>query len=73
MSSISSVYMPRAIFYGSDSFKLLGVETRKLGTRALIISDRVMEADVQLSAKSGATVTKSTVPPFSNKLMMHCI
>ncbi|MFD1777603.1 iron-containing alcohol dehydrogenase [Fredinandcohnia salidurans] len=43
MSSKSSVYRPRAIFYGSDSFKLLGVETRKLGTRGLIISDRVME------------------------------
>jgi alcohol dehydrogenase class IV len=43
MSSISSVYMPKAIFYGCDSFKRLGVETRKLGTRALLISDRVME------------------------------
>nr|WP_309099979.1 iron-containing alcohol dehydrogenase [Fredinandcohnia onubensis] len=43
MSSISSVYMPKAIFYGSDSFKQLGVETRKLGTRALIISDKIME------------------------------
>ncbi|MGN7295805.1 iron-containing alcohol dehydrogenase [Fredinandcohnia aciditolerans] len=43
MSSISSVYMPKAIFYGSDSFKQLGIETRKLGTRVLIISDRVME------------------------------
>ncbi|MEH7238843.1 iron-containing alcohol dehydrogenase [Bacillus sp. JJ1562] len=31
------------MFYGIDSFKQLGVETRKLGTRALIISDKVME------------------------------
>ncbi|MDR4886796.1 iron-containing alcohol dehydrogenase [Fredinandcohnia sp. QZ13] len=43
MNSISSVYMPKAIFYGYDSFKQLGVESRKLGTRALIISDKVME------------------------------
>lgn len=43
MSSISSVYMPKAIFYGTDSFNQLGVETRKIGTRALIISDIVME------------------------------
>lgn len=43
MNSISTVYMPKAIFYGSDSFKQLGVETRKLGTNALIISDKVME------------------------------
>ncbi|MCC3357740.1 iron-containing alcohol dehydrogenase [Bacillus sp. REN16] len=35
--------MPRAIFYGYDSFKQVAVETRKLGKRALIISDKVME------------------------------
>ncbi len=35
--------MPKAIFYGNDSFKKLGGETRKLGTSALIISDKVME------------------------------
>jgi hypothetical protein len=38
-----------------------------------IMEDLLLKADVQLSAKSGATVTKSTVPPFSDKLMMHCI
>ncbi len=37
------------------------------------MEDMLLKADVQLSAKSGATVTKSTVPPFSDKLMMHCI
>ncbi|MEH7383450.1 iron-containing alcohol dehydrogenase [Bacillus sp. JJ1533] len=44
MNSISSVHMPKAIFYGYDSFKQVGIETRKLGTRALIISDKVMES-----------------------------
>jgi len=38
-----------------------------------IMEDFLLNADVQLSATSGATVTKSTVPPFSDKLMMHCI
>lgn len=38
-----------------------------------IMEDMLLKADIQLSAKSGATVTKSTVPPFSDKLMMHCI
>ncbi|THE09421.1 iron-containing alcohol dehydrogenase [Bacillus timonensis] len=43
MNSISSVYMPRAIFYGNGSFKQLGAETRKLGTSALVISDKIMD------------------------------
>lgn len=38
-----------------------------------VMEDLLLEADVQLSATSGATVTPSTVPPFSDKLMMHCI
>jgi hypothetical protein len=38
-----------------------------------VMEDLLLEADVQLSATSGATVTASTVPPFSDKLMMHCI
>ncbi|MCM3767027.1 DUF3231 family protein [Neobacillus niacini] len=38
-----------------------------------IMEELLLEADVQLSATSGATVTSSTVPPFSDKLMMHCI
>ncbi|WP_010283102.1 iron-containing alcohol dehydrogenase [Bacillus timonensis] len=43
MSSISSVYMPKAILYGTNSFKQVGLETSKQGTNALIISDKVME------------------------------
>lgn len=38
-----------------------------------IMEDTLRESNVQLSATSGGTVTTSTVPPFSDKLMMHCI
>jgi hypothetical protein len=38
-----------------------------------VMEDLLLESDVQLSAISGATVTTSTVPPFSDKLMMHCV
>jgi len=38
-----------------------------------VMEDLLLEGDVQLSATSGATVTTSTVPPFSDKLMIHCI
>lgn len=38
-----------------------------------IMEDILRESDVHLSAAFGGTVTDSTVPPFSDKLMMHCI
>jgi hypothetical protein len=38
-----------------------------------IMEDILLESDVQFSATSGSTVTTSTVAPFSDKLMMHCI
>jgi hypothetical protein len=38
-----------------------------------IMEDILLESDVQLSAASGSTVTTSTVAPFSDRLMMHCI
>ncbi|KAF0822982.1 DUF3231 family protein [Cytobacillus firmus] len=38
-----------------------------------MIEEILLEGDVQFSATSGVTVTTSTVPPFSDKLMMHCI
>jgi hypothetical protein len=38
-----------------------------------VMEELLLEGDVHLSAASGATVTTSTVPPFSDKLMMHCI
>ncbi|MEB1809161.1 MAG: iron-containing alcohol dehydrogenase [Bacillaceae bacterium] len=42
MNAFSSVYMPRAIFYGRDSLKTVGKETKLRGTKALIISDQMM-------------------------------
>ncbi|MCM3405960.1 DUF3231 family protein [Cytobacillus oceanisediminis] len=38
-----------------------------------IMEEILLESDVQFSATSGSTVTTSTVPPFSDKLMMHCV
>lgn len=38
-----------------------------------VMEDILLEGDVQFSATSGSTVTTSTVAPFSDKLMMHCI
>lgn len=38
-----------------------------------VMEELLLEGDVQLSATSGATITTSTVPPFSDRLMMHCI
>lgn len=33
----------------------------------------LLESDIQFSGTAGSTVTNSTVPPFSDKLMMYCI
>ena len=33
----------------------------------------LLDSNIHFSATSGSTVTPSTVPPFSEKLMMHCI
>ncbi|UKS25478.1 DUF3231 family protein [Paenibacillus sp. HWE-109] len=33
----------------------------------------LLENDIQFSATSGCTVTTSTLPPFSDKLMMFCV
>ncbi|MCM3439306.1 DUF3231 family protein [Metabacillus halosaccharovorans] len=47
---------------------------KELAKKQVSIMEKILlESDVQLSAVSGATVTTSTVPPFSDKLMMHCI
>jgi alcohol dehydrogenase class IV len=40
---ISALQMPRTILYGQNSFKKVGEETSKLGNKALIISDRIMQ------------------------------
>ncbi|OLO29002.1 alcohol dehydrogenase [Alkalihalophilus pseudofirmus] len=44
MNAFSSVYMPRAIFYGRESLKMVGKEAHSRGTHALIISDQIMES-----------------------------
>jgi len=38
-----------------------------------IVEDILREGNVQLAATSGGTITTSTVAPFSDNLMMHCI
>lgn len=38
-----------------------------------MFEDILLESDIQFSATSGSTVTTSTVPPFSDKLMMFCV
>jgi len=38
-----------------------------------IFQEILLENDIQVSAHSGGTVTTSTIAPFSDKLMMHCI
>ncbi|MFT9597581.1 DUF3231 family protein, partial [Mesobacillus sp.] len=38
-----------------------------------IMEEILRESDLQPSAALGGTVTTSIIPPFSDKLMMHCI
>ncbi|MFD2681984.1 DUF3231 family protein [Bacillus seohaeanensis] len=38
-----------------------------------VMQEILLESDVQFAATSGSTVTTSTVAPFSDKLMMHCV
>lgn len=50
------------------------VKGKELAKKSIkTMEDILLESDVQFSATSGSTVTTSTVPPFSDKLMMHCI
>lgn len=37
------VHLPQIIHYGKDSFLGVGEEANKLGSKALIVSDRIME------------------------------
>jgi len=48
-----------------------GMELCKKQIKAF--EDILLESNVQFSATSGSTVTNSTVAPFSDKLMMHCV
>lgn len=38
-----------------------------------VFEDILLESNVQFSATSGSTVTTSTIAPFSDRLMLHCI
>ena len=38
-----------------------------------IFQEILLDSNAQYSATTGSTVTTSTIPPFSEKLMMHCI
>ncbi|MDT8862000.1 iron-containing alcohol dehydrogenase [Alkalihalobacillus sp. MEB130] len=42
--NVSTVHLPKSIFYGQGSFGKVGEETAKLGQKALIISDHVMKS-----------------------------
>lgn len=48
-----------------------GKELSKKIIRSL--EEILMENDIQINASSGSTVTDSTTPPFSDRLMMYCI
>lgn len=50
------------------------VKGKELAKNQIKVMEKILlESDVQFSATSGCTVTTSTMPPFSDKLMMHCI
>lgn len=38
-----------------------------------MMQDFLLDSDVQFSVTSGNTITTSSIPPFSDKLMMFCI
>ncbi|GAA0343410.1 hypothetical protein GCM10008967_37320 [Bacillus carboniphilus] len=50
---------------------LKGMELAKKQIK--VAEEILLESGVQFSATSGGTVTTSTVAPFTDKLMMHCI
>ncbi|NOU94130.1 iron-containing alcohol dehydrogenase [Paenibacillus sp. LMG 31456] len=43
MKNFSTFHLPQNVIYGRDALTQLGCQTRKLGKKALIISDRIME------------------------------
>jgi alcohol dehydrogenase class IV len=43
-TSVFELLMPRTVLYGIGSFQEVGKQTKKLGTKALIISDPIMES-----------------------------
>ncbi|WP_077212937.1 DUF3231 family protein [Bacillus dakarensis] len=58
----------------NEEVKQYFVKGMELAKKQIKMMEEVLlEENVQLSATSGATVTPSITPPFSDKLMMHCI
>ncbi|MCM3670707.1 DUF3231 family protein [Mesobacillus maritimus] len=58
----------------NDDVKKFLVKGKELAKKQIkIAEDILLESDVQFSATSGSTVTTSTSPAFSDRLMMHCI
>jgi hypothetical protein len=50
------------------------VKGKELAKKQIKVMEEILlDSDVQFSATSGSTVTTSTVAPFSDKLMMHCV
>ncbi len=50
------------------------VKGKELAKKQIKVMEEILlESDVQFAATSGSTVTTSTVAPFSDKLMMHCV
>ncbi len=50
------------------------VKGMKLAKKQIkVFEEFLLESNIHFSATSGSTVTTSTVAPFSDKLMMHCI
>lgn len=54
-----------------EQYFIKGIELAKKQIK--MMEDLLLAENLQLSAASRATVTPSTTPPFSDKLMMHCI
>ena len=58
----------------NEEVKKYFVKGKELAKKQIkVMTDILLESDVQLSAISGSTVTTSTVAPFSDKLMMTCV
>jgi hypothetical protein len=50
------------------------VKGKELAKKQIKVMEEILlDSDVQFAATSGSTVTTSTVAPFSDKLMMHCV
>ncbi|MEH7118351.1 DUF3231 family protein [Neobacillus vireti] len=58
----------------NEEVKKYFVKGKELAKKQIkVLTDILMESDVQFSATCGSTVTTSTVAPFSDKLMMACV